>query len=168
MRRFIVPDSAIRSVVDKMRPQLTLVTYNILADAYAMQPKHDYCSRELREWAGRSQRLIDELVSYDADVICLQERPRTWRACCAHGQRACNNIIVSRLRFFLRRNAPGQRLPRSSKDYKHERRRPAISVASTTPRFSRRISVIRRDRVRLVSPASSAPTLGVLSQPAPG
>ena len=76
MRRW-VPARAATAV--RHTATASLVTYNILADGerLAMSSKHDYCSRELREWGdsrrGRCARLVAELSSYEADVICLQE-----------------------------------------------------------------------------------------------
>ena len=56
---------------------LRLVSYNILADALCMTEKHSYCCTTDREWgnalSGRCSRLIGEIRSYDADVVCLQE-----------------------------------------------------------------------------------------------
>ena len=56
---------------------LRLITYNILADALCMTSKHSYCDAAERSWgdasAGRCQRLLAEILSYDADVVCLQE-----------------------------------------------------------------------------------------------
>ncbi|KAL1499629.1 hypothetical protein AB1Y20_011828 [Prymnesium parvum] len=60
-------------------PTTTLLTYNILADGerLAMSPKHAYCPRELREWGdlsrGRCKRLVEEIRSYGAEVLALQE-----------------------------------------------------------------------------------------------
>ena len=76
-RRRWVPARA--STAARSTASAALVTYNILADGdrLAMSSKHDYCSRELREWGdakrGRCARLIAELNGYEADVICLQE-----------------------------------------------------------------------------------------------
>ena len=57
--------------------RIKLLTYNILADALCMTEKHSYCATEHRTWgdasSGRCHRLISELASYDADVLCLQE-----------------------------------------------------------------------------------------------
>jgi CCR4-NOT transcription complex subunit 6 len=75
-RSFVTSKSATAA---RSAASATLVTYNILADGerLAMSSKHDYCSRELREWgdrkSGRCARLISELQEYNADVFCLQE-----------------------------------------------------------------------------------------------
>jgi len=53
-----------------------LVSYNILADELCMTDKHAYCPVKDREWrgkSGRGARLVAELLSYEADIVCLQE-----------------------------------------------------------------------------------------------
>ena len=53
-----------------------LVSYNILADEHCMEVKHAYCPVKDREWlgdSGRGARLVAELLSYEADIVCLQE-----------------------------------------------------------------------------------------------
>ncbi|KAG7668710.1 hypothetical protein Ndes2526B_g03664 [Nannochloris sp. 'desiccata'] len=56
--------------------ELTVVTYNMLADKYAMSGHHKYCPTEHLEWSSRSPRLLDEITSYKADILCLQEVER--------------------------------------------------------------------------------------------
>ena len=57
--------------------RIRIVTYNILADALCMTEKHSYCAAVDREWGdasrGRCSRLLSELMTYDAEVLCLQE-----------------------------------------------------------------------------------------------
>jgi mRNA deadenylase 3'-5' endonuclease subunit Ccr4 len=53
-----------------------LVSYNILADELCITAKHSYCPVKDREWrgkSGRGARLVAELLSYEADIVCLQE-----------------------------------------------------------------------------------------------
>ena len=54
-----------------------LVSYNILADEICiMTDKHAYCPVKDLEWdgkSGRGARLVAELLSYEADIVCLQE-----------------------------------------------------------------------------------------------
>lgn len=52
---------------------LTVVSWNILADQYTDDQFASNCSPEHLAWENRLPRIIDELISYDADVICLQE-----------------------------------------------------------------------------------------------
>ena len=51
----------------------TVLTYNVLADLYANQDMYTYCPAWALSWSYRKQNLIRELVSYDADIMCLQE-----------------------------------------------------------------------------------------------
>lgn len=57
---------------------LTVVTYNILADRYATAPggMHSYCPPQHLAWQERKQRLMQELLSFNADILCLQEVER--------------------------------------------------------------------------------------------
>mmetsp|Transcript_45122 Transcript_45122/g.115424 ORF Transcript_45122/g.115424 Transcript_45122/m.115424 type:complete len:225 (-) Transcript_45122:1828-2502(-) len=56
---------------------VSVVTYNILANKFAVRPgKHDYCDPELRDWASRGTRLLEEILAYSADILCLQEVER--------------------------------------------------------------------------------------------
>ena len=48
-------------------------TYNILAENYATQERHPYVPYWALEWEYRKQRILKQLLSYKADVICLQE-----------------------------------------------------------------------------------------------
>jgi len=52
---------------------LTVVTYNVLANKFALSGKHDYCGREFLEWGGRGSRIMEEILAYSADILCLQE-----------------------------------------------------------------------------------------------
>ena len=52
---------------------LRVVSYNILANKYAMSGFHDYCSMELRSWDQRLPRLCDEILDFRGDIVCLQE-----------------------------------------------------------------------------------------------
>ena len=51
----------------------TVLTYNVLADLYANKDMYTYCPTWALSWSYRRQRLIGELLSYDADIMCLQE-----------------------------------------------------------------------------------------------
>lgn len=50
---------------------LTVVTYNILADKYATASQHD--GNPSMSWTSRLPRLLSEIESYSADILCLQE-----------------------------------------------------------------------------------------------
>ena len=55
---------------------LRVVSYNILANKYAMSEFHDYCPMELRSWQQRLPRLCDEILDFRGDIVCLQEVER--------------------------------------------------------------------------------------------
>lgn len=51
----------------------TVLSYNILADAYASSDSYSYCPSWALSWSYRRQNLLREIVGYRADIICLQE-----------------------------------------------------------------------------------------------
>lgn len=52
----------------------TVLTYNVLADLYASTEMYgSYCPPWALSWAYRKQSLLREVLSYQADVLCLQE-----------------------------------------------------------------------------------------------
>lgn len=51
----------------------TVLSYNILADAYATSDTYSYCPSWALSWPYRRQNLLREIVGYRADVVCLQE-----------------------------------------------------------------------------------------------
>jgi len=55
-----------------------VVTYNILADVYAIrdEAKMPYCPLTAQKIEYRKQLLLSELLGYNADVLCLQEVDR--------------------------------------------------------------------------------------------
>jgi len=55
--------------------RIRIVSYNILGDGdkYALSKQHAYCPREFIAASSRYPRMIQELKSYDADVVALQE-----------------------------------------------------------------------------------------------
>lgn len=75
-RQYRVPLTAAADVGHKLA-RARLITYNILTDVLCMTDKHSYASTADREWggpsSGRCARILSEVRSYDADIICLQE-----------------------------------------------------------------------------------------------
>eukprot|EP00951_Prasinocladus_malaysianus_P030507 scaffold287680_cov46-Prasinocladus_malaysianus.AAC.1 len=71
-RRELVP-----IVSPEMRPAyngtFTMLTYNVLADLYANADMHDHCPSWALAWSYRKQNLLREILSYNADIMCLQE-----------------------------------------------------------------------------------------------
>lgn len=51
----------------------TVLSYNILGDAYASSELYSYCPSWALSWAYRRQNLLREIVGYRADIVCLQE-----------------------------------------------------------------------------------------------
>ncbi|KAL5980690.1 Carbon catabolite repressor protein 4 1 [Asimina triloba] len=51
----------------------TVLSYNILADAYAASEFYGYCPSWALSWPYRRQNLLREIVDYHADILCLQE-----------------------------------------------------------------------------------------------
>ncbi|KAL3151598.1 hypothetical protein ABBQ38_012592 [Trebouxia sp. C0009 RCD-2024] len=54
--------------------KFTALTYNLLADLYASVDAHGHCCQQWAlAWQYRKQNLLKELLSYKADILCLQE-----------------------------------------------------------------------------------------------
>lgn len=60
---------------DMLEPQrnFKVLSYNILADLYAITDRFDYCPSWAILWPYRRKNLLQEIIAYDADIICLQE-----------------------------------------------------------------------------------------------
>jgi len=53
--------------------KFTILTFNVLADLYASRELYHYCPSWSLTWAYRKQSLLREILSYQADILCLQE-----------------------------------------------------------------------------------------------
>ncbi|KAF6149363.1 hypothetical protein GIB67_016901 [Kingdonia uniflora] len=51
----------------------TVLSYNILSEAYASNELYGYCPSWALSWHYRRQNLLREIVGYRADILCLQE-----------------------------------------------------------------------------------------------
>ncbi|KAL1554579.1 Carbon catabolite repressor protein 4 1 [Salvia divinorum] len=51
----------------------SVLSYNILSDAYATNDAYSYCPTWALSWPYRRQNLLREIVGYRADIVCLQE-----------------------------------------------------------------------------------------------
>ncbi|KAG0468581.1 hypothetical protein HPP92_017909 [Vanilla planifolia] len=51
----------------------TVLSYNILAEQHTTSDIYSYCPSWALAWSYRRQNLLKEIVSYHADIICLQE-----------------------------------------------------------------------------------------------
>ena len=56
-----------------LQPQFRVVSYNILAESYATMKMYPYCPVWALGWNYCKVLILRELLSYNADVICLQE-----------------------------------------------------------------------------------------------
>ncbi|GAX79217.1 hypothetical protein CEUSTIGMA_g6657.t1 [Chlamydomonas eustigma] len=66
--------SAMQTSVASARPhRFKIVTYNILANKFAVGGMHAYCPDKYLEWGYRSKLIKEELLQYDGDIVCLQE-----------------------------------------------------------------------------------------------
>lgn len=75
-RRMLEVNSNCASVGHKESPDkiaFTVLSYNILADLYANKNKFRYCPNWALEWNYRRQNLLNEILEYNPDIICLQE-----------------------------------------------------------------------------------------------
>lgn len=59
----------IRNIADTLR----ILTFNTLAEIYATRSVYPYCPSWAMSWAYRGQLVMQEMLSYDADILCLQE-----------------------------------------------------------------------------------------------
>lgn len=67
-------ERALRAVTQaRTGPLLRIVSYNVLANKYAMSGYHDYCPQEYRRWDYRLPRLCQEISNLKGDIVCLQE-----------------------------------------------------------------------------------------------
>jgi len=58
---------------DKTQGSFKIVQYNVLADLYASFDRYYYCPRHAMLWRFRRQNLLNEILNYQPDIICLQE-----------------------------------------------------------------------------------------------
>lgn len=59
----------------------TVLSYNILSDAYATNELYSYCPTWALSWTYRRQNLLREIVGYRADIVCLQEVHNLMEGC---------------------------------------------------------------------------------------
>lgn len=78
-RCMISVGSGRRSECSSSEPQstnginFTVLSYNILADLYASRNAHQSTPAWALTWEYRSQNLLNEIIGYNSDIICLQE-----------------------------------------------------------------------------------------------
>jgi mRNA deadenylase 3'-5' endonuclease subunit Ccr4 len=52
---------------------MKVISYNILCPSYAKEWTYPYCDYKALEWQNRKKYILQELLSYDSQIICLQE-----------------------------------------------------------------------------------------------
>lgn len=70
-KRIMVPMAPSQATAPKGK--FTLLSYNLLADLYATAEQFNYCPSWALAWPYRRLNLLKELLSYNADIMCLQE-----------------------------------------------------------------------------------------------
>lgn len=53
--------------------KFSVLSYNLLANLYANRNKYPVCPEWALSWEYRRQNLLNEIIEYDADILCLQE-----------------------------------------------------------------------------------------------
>eukprot|EP00948_MAST-09A_sp_MAST-9A-sp1_P000355 g355.t1 len=53
--------------------EIRFVSYNVLADIYTSQRMYPYCPFWALSWRYRKEIILHRLLSFDADILCLQE-----------------------------------------------------------------------------------------------
>ncbi|KAK9462530.1 Endonuclease/exonuclease/phosphatase [Lipomyces oligophaga] len=66
-----VNDGGLPSEEEKQKGVFTVVSYNILCDYY--RGAHGYCPSWAIDWDYRKEHIKQELMTYNADIMCLQE-----------------------------------------------------------------------------------------------
>ncbi|PSC74002.1 Ccr4p [Micractinium conductrix] len=70
--------AGVGAAASTLPPPLTVVTYNILADKYATSGAHAYCPPQFLAWPYRKQRILQQVLDFQADLLCLQEVERAF------------------------------------------------------------------------------------------
>ncbi len=66
-------ETSLHPVATGGHPSIRVVSYNILAEIYATPQMFPYCPTYALSWQYRRNLILRELLSFEADVICLQE-----------------------------------------------------------------------------------------------
>ncbi|KAJ0788011.1 putative poly(A)-specific ribonuclease [Helianthus annuus] len=73
-RRLIsVTNADVAGHLDTSSGTFSVLSYNVLCDAYATSDLYGYCPSWALSWPYRRQNLLREIVGYLADIVCLQE-----------------------------------------------------------------------------------------------
>ncbi|GKY94949.1 hypothetical protein MPSEU_000459600 [Mayamaea pseudoterrestris] len=70
---FVCFTDALGTLTKAPDDSIRIVSWNILADTYAKPEKYpETLARDL-DWSIRSDRILDRIAAFDADIVCLQE-----------------------------------------------------------------------------------------------
>ncbi|PHJ24839.1 endonuclease exonuclease phosphatase family protein [Cystoisospora suis] len=61
------------SAEDANRFRVTVMTWNVLAELYGTLDAFPHCDAYMLAWPYRRARILEEIISQDPDVVCLQE-----------------------------------------------------------------------------------------------
>ncbi|MEW5307672.1 MAG: hypothetical protein WDW36_010050 [Sanguina aurantia] len=71
LRHFVATSVTVPAATASHR--FRVITYNILANKFALGGHHSHCPSQHLSWTYRQPAILAELKHYDADVLCLQE-----------------------------------------------------------------------------------------------
>lgn len=54
------------------KPLISVLSYNVLRQSMCMPPRYPNCQKQHLRWLYRRDRLMEEITTYDADIVCLQ------------------------------------------------------------------------------------------------
>lgn len=70
---FVPIQSPEHTEVSSSAPLVRIVSYNILAQSYVKGISFPHSPSPCLRWKNRSKAVLERLLSFDADVLCLQE-----------------------------------------------------------------------------------------------
>jgi len=62
---------------EKFKAQISVMTYNILAQSLVVREYFPYCKDQTLKWNYRKKKLIEEIKEYSPDIACFQEMDQT-------------------------------------------------------------------------------------------
>lgn len=71
-RKFVSKSNSSFNLLDENN-KVRVLTYNILADMYATPEMYYYCPSWALNWERRKKLIMEEILKYNCDIICLQE-----------------------------------------------------------------------------------------------
>jgi len=78
LRRMIpIPETS--HFEDKVQQELRIMSYNMLAQQLIKRNLFSFCSNRSLKWNYRSEKLVEQIVSYNADIVCLQVRSSSFK-----------------------------------------------------------------------------------------